>query len=714
MRKFYITGLLFTIYFFAKAEGSKEFNASTNVSAYRTFLSYTTPVACSNLGWYPITTLDSVESRSYFYVYANLTDSICVASSALAVGLGAIKVYKPDGTLLFTYTTAPADTGLIRAGAGSKLRENQGPFGLYAGGVGGYIPRVIVADQAGIWRVEFISPNPGTAASNYFNNPTLVPKTTADFNQMTNNCIISAFDVSIVKNNSIVPGRVYTDYMSLSGGDLRRTTGGTQYFFTEYYTLYALTKQGYRYDLSLNGIAPYGYFIYADNVGLQLADGITPAYESVSFQPTRPANRRILRPGDPDTYSESKHKMFFNTPDAAMPVSAMLNNQTVWLNPPLVNGTGLLMLRYTITGVPNPLSGYFTFDYPNLGIRYKIIIDCNGDFIYGNGNDVTLAGTSVVNVNNINWDGRDATGAVMPLSSCIGARIEFAAGEVHVPLADAENFRGGIEIKRLNGNGTLPNYTVHWNDSVLNDNNNINGSYMKKTPTAGVSSLGGIHNWERQENPNPPTQGYSGNPTHTTYYGDTRYMDIWAYDTLQTGNFPAVICYVLPLKLIAFNGVHSSTANHLTWQVSGDWQGAKFIAEKLTINGFESIGMVNATAAAQYNFTDNEAVKGKQVYRIKLQQRDGKVAYSNQLALGGTTSQISVFPNPSKGSFTIKAPGGIRSITLTDMQGKVVQELPVVNKDNITVTTPLLLPGTYLLKIVNAKKEIINQKITIQ
>jgi hypothetical protein len=714
MRKFYATGLLVILFFLAKGEGSREMNASTDPSAYRTFLSYTTPVTGSNLGWYPITTLDSVESRSYFYVYANVNDSICVASSALAVASGAIKVYMPDGSLFVTYTTAPNDTGLIKSGAGSKLRESQGPFGLYNGGSGGYIPRVITATVAGIWRVEFISPNPGTAASNYFNTPTLVPKTTADFNQMTNNCIISAFDVSIVKNNSIVTGRVYTDYMSLSGGDLRRTTGGTQYFFTEYYTLYALTKQGYRYDISLKGIAPYGYFIYADNVGLQLADGITPAYESISFQPTRPANRRILRPGDPDTYSESKHKMFFNTPDPAMPATTVLNGQSVWLNPALINSTGLIVLRYTITGTPNPLSGYFTFDYPNLGIRYKIIIDCNGDFIYGNGNDVSIAGTSVAGINNINWDGKDATGAVMPLSSCIGARIEFVAGEVHVPLADAENFRGGIEIKRLNGNGTLPNYTTHWNDSVLNDNTNINGSYMKKTPATGISSLGGIHNWERQEAASPPTQGYTGNPTHTGYYGDTRYMDIWAYDTLQTASFPAAICYVLPLKLISFNGVHSNAANHLVWQVSGDWQGAAFTAEKQTAIGFEAIGAVNATAANEYDFTDNTAAPGKQVYRIKLQQRDGKVIYSSQLVLGGTPSQVSVFPNPSKGRFTVKAAGGIHRITITDMQGKLVQEIPALNKDNISVNTPSLPAGTYHLKIVNGKKEMINQKITIQ
>ncbi len=715
MRRLYTTGIFLLFCFFSKAEGSKEFNSSANTQAYRTFLSYTTPVPGSALGWYPITTLDSVESRSYFYAFANVGDSICVASSALGIGSGAIKVYRPDGTLFITYTTAPGDTGLMRAGAGSKLRENQGPFGLYAGGTGGYKARVIVVAQPGIWRVEFISPNPGTASSNYFAGGTLVPKTTADFDQPNNNCIISAFDVSVVKNNQIQLGRVYTDYMALSGGDLRRTTGGSQYYFTEYYTLYAVTKQGYRYDISMKGVAPYGYFIYADNVGLQLADGITPAYESISFQPTRPANRRILPPGDPDTYSESKHKMFFNIPDATMPAAATLNGQSVWLNPPLVSSTGLIVLRYTITGSPNPLSGYFSFEYPNLGIRYKIIIDCNGDFVYGNGNDVTIAGTSTTGTNNINWNGRDAQGNVLPLSSCIGARIEFAAGEVHVPLADAENFRGGIEIKRLNGNGTLPNYTVHWNDSVLNDNNNINSAYMKKTPPAGVSSLGGVHNWERQENPNPPTLGYTGSPTHTTYYGDTRYMDVWAYDTLQTANFPAVICYVLPLRLIAFNGVHNTTGNKLQWQVSGDWQGSVFSVEKKSGNGFVRIGAMAAGSAAQYGFTDTEVRTQEQVYRLQLRQRDGKITYSAQLRLGGNVlQQVSVFPNPAKGMFTVKTTAGMQNITLIDMQGKVVYALQTANKKSIDIDAALLPAGTYHLRIINSQKEVIQQAITIR
>jgi hypothetical protein len=720
MRKFYTASTMLLISLFARGEGSRELNSSTSSTAYRVFLSYTTPVTGSNLGWYPITSLDSVESRCYFYAYANANDSICVASSALAVGVGIIRVYAPDGSLFATYSTAPGDTGLIRSGIGSKLRENQGPFGLHAGGTGGYIPRVIVASQTGIWRVEFVSPNPATNSSNYFNNPTLVPLASADFNQSTNTCIISAFDVSVVKDNRIIMGRVYTDYMSLSGGELSRTVGSgparTRYYFTETYTLYLLTKQGYRYNVTLNGIAPYGYFIYADNVGLQLADGVTPAYESISYQPVRPTNRRILRPGDPDTYSESKHKIFFNAPDAAMPTTATLNNQSIWLNPALINGTGTVVLRYTITGSPNPLSGYFTFDYPNLGIRYKIIIDANGDFIYGNANDVTLAGTSIINQNDVNWNGLDANGVALPLTSCLNARIEFVAGEVHIPLADAENFRGGIEIARLNGNGTLPNYTVHWNDSVLNDNNNISPTYMKKTPAAGVSSLGGVHSWERLENlspPNPPNvQGYTNNPTHTTYYGDTRYMDIWAYDTLQTGNFAAIICYVLPLKLTGFTGMVRPNGHLLQWQTEGQWQGASFTLQRQTPSGFVTVAQIPATNATRYQFTNEGADGQEQVYRLLLRQADGLANYSNLVRLGGTVKEAMIFPNPNNGSFTIQAKG-IQQIIVTDLQGKRVLVQTVANRDAVTISSPSLRPGVYYVRIAT-QSGLLHKTVTVQ
>jgi hypothetical protein len=717
MTKFYSTLIAVLVFFVAHGEGSREFNASTNTQAYRTFLSYTTPVTGSALGWYPVTTQDSVESRSYLYVYAQLNDSICVASSALGVGSGAIRVYRPDGSLFVTYTTAPGDTGLILAGAGSKARENAGPYGYYNGGAGGYIPRLIIAGQAGIWRVEFLPPNPNTSSSNYFSGGTLVPKTTADFLQPNNNCIISAFDVSIVRNRNVIRGRVYTDYLSLSGGDLRRTTGGAQYYFTENYTFYILTKQGYRYDLTMNGLAPYGYFLYADNVGLQLADGITPAYESISYQPTRPANRRILRPGDPDTYSESKHKMFFNSPDPTMPVTALLNNQTVWLNPPLINSTGIIVLRYTVTGSPNPMSGFFTFEYPNLGIRYKIIIDANSDNVYGTGSDVVLSGTSVIGENTISWNGSDALGNILPNSTCVNARIEFIAGEIHTPLADAENFRGGIEIRRINGNGTLPNYTVHWNDSSLNDNTNLSPSFVKKTPPSGVSSLGGTHAWERQEAPSTPTQGYTGNPTHPAYYGDTRYMDIWAYDTLQTQIFPAAICYVLPLRLLSFTGYALTTGNQLQWRVSLTHQeGVDFTLQRKTPGGFENIGSLAASGMEEYTFTDRSAPDGDQYYRLQIRQRNGSIIYSNILKIGGNTpgNGVQVYPNPTAGLFLVRSASGIRSITLTDASGKVVLQVSGIQGNRYEIDGSKLSPSVYYIKLVTQQNQIINTRINIQ
>lgn len=698
-------------FFLLYAEGSRELNNSTNPFARRVFLSQGIG-QINGSNWYKITSVDSIEARNNFYVFANIGDSITLATSSLGIGVSSIELIRPDGTLAVFYNTAPGDTGRILAGAGSRNRELQGPFGLYGGGPG-YIPRVFVADQQGVYIVRFLSPTPSSTSSASTGFPSLA---NADFSQPTNNTVIAAFDISIIKNGVLVPGRVYANYMSLTGGALS-TGSNPKRYATQYLNLAVLTREGYQYALSLRGLAPYGYFIYTDNVGLQLADGITPAYESIRYQPTQPTNRRILIPDvDPETALETKHKIFFNTPDPSMPATALMNNTNVWLYATLTPATYNVSVNFGLTQIPNPMAGNFTFNIANFGIRYKFVIDLNLNQVFGDSSDVIINNTTVAGTNTINWDGLDGFGNPAAMG-CFNVRIEFIGGELHIPLADAENFRGGIQLARLNGNGTLPDYTIHWNDLPLNDNNETApGRYVKRTPASGVSSQvtpgidTTIRRWEFQES--VPTENYTGIPTHmAVQYGDTRFMDQWAYDTLSSNVFTPLACFFpLPLQLKNFsiNKVNSQVVR-LDWSIAQRQPETVFYLQRSAGTGesFADIGQINAAQHLHFTFADSFLTNDIYYYRLKWKDADGKYKYSAVKSISLKTeanNKAVVYPNPARDKITIQLPPatGVVQVRIVNLYGQLIK-LQHSNTSTISVDVRHLRKGNYVLEILNNK-----------
>jgi Secretion system C-terminal sorting domain len=720
------------------AEGSRELNASTSVDAFRVFLSYTEPAGAAApgvVGWYRVTDQDYIEAKNSFYVFARAGEKICLASSALGLGgqttptfvrRGSIRLYSPFGILVMD-TTRPdvaTNAGLMPAGVGSKLKENQGPFGLYSGGGGlGYkaIVYTVPIGGDGIYRVEMISPRSDQSSSEYsIPNPGLVPRASADFNQYSNNACISAFDISVMNiqphvvtglpDSTLKLGRVYAEYMSLTGGRLERTINVTpapnkeKYYYTQEYTLKILTYEGYRYDVSVDGMAPYGYFIYPDNVGVQLADGVTPAYESITYQPLAVVNRRVFKPSDPETSFERKHKMFLNEPDNAMPSTALSNNTLAWLYASYVASSYNYTLTYVLNQIPNPMSGWFRFDFPVDGVRYRITVDASNDNIFGNLNDTTLVGVTTTGINYLWWTGLDGNGAIVPSTAptCLPVKIELLQGEMHIPLADVEMFRGGIQIKRINGGGTLPDYSIHWNDLPLNDNNNINPTYIKKTPQYGVSSASFAHRWEKQESiVNTIIVNATPVPTHTTDYGDNRYIDNWAFDTTNSKIYNGFICFsLLNINFLSFT-IHK---DQMQWELNNSNVTGNFIVEHSNDGiTYKSIGTVTSKANKMgYDFTKSSNFE-QGYFRIKLYTGTNTI-YSKVMRVKEATSEISLYPNPANDYIIITSKDkGFKKLAIITIDGKIVMQKNIQNNEIIKVKQ--LPQGSYVAQLTNAHRE---------
>ncbi|HRH61679.1 MAG TPA: T9SS type A sorting domain-containing protein, partial [Chitinophagaceae bacterium] len=129
---------------------------------------------------------------------------------------------------------------------------------------------------------------------------------------------------------------------------------------------------------------------------------------------------------------------------------------------------------------------------------------------------------------------------------------------------------------------------------------------------------------------------------------------------------------------------------------------------------FSNAGTVIAgnttTQKASYQFTDISAAQlgySKLYYRLQMNDKDGKQAYSKTLAINIISAgTFTVFPNPVKDMVNIVFNTSMQQCTIriTDQQGKAVQQLQLSNVQqgtNYHVNSAMLKPGVYYLQVIS-------------
>ncbi|UAY50709.1 hypothetical protein [Ferruginibacter albus] len=117
-------------------------------------------------------------------------------------------------------------------------------------------------------------------------------------------------------------------------------------------------------------------------------------------------------------------------------------------------------------------------------------------------------------------------------------------------------------------------------------------------------------------------------------------------------------------------------------------------------------------ATAQYNWTDNMAIKGDNYYRIKSIGNDGKVEYSQvmNISIGIQAPDIAIYPNPVSGNsiglkFT-NMPSGKYQVNVINQLGQIVLTDNITHAGgNATQTVPVnknITKGLYRLEIIKA------------
>lgn len=501
----------------------------------------------------PDCAFDPFPTLGRHFVYAKQGETIYVGSSVQGMDNGRIYLYAPNGA---TYNSGNS-TSVGRIS--NRAQELAGPY--TATNTSGYTPytRTVGAGEEGVWVVEFWS----RAANHLGTTGSTAMKANASWVDTDQTGILSgstafiiAWDVTVgsaADAKVFVPGRAYT---TLFAGGMGASTGSTDPdgFYGK---LYALTKDGFVFQVDNNGQNGLSFNTFVSNKGLIDTNG-NPTYLSATANTAALYREKFY---DPRKFDDSNnfitHKMFYGKPDSGMPPTAPIWNatptsppsaetadtapywpstwrgvadaasvvggDTTWLRPIRQNPDLQTLTFVGVEGTENTAGikgGYFVFNSHVIG-DYKITIPINAP-----GVNRVLTGDLVAGENRILWDGLDGAGNPgingVNLSNIT---VDIHGAEIHFPFLDVENNPYGITVQRLNSAmNAFEDDTVHWNVTGLtppgtNPPPIYNG-------TAGYASTGAANqrlSWGQQN-------------SSTNNFGDNKAIAVWTYVEAQVLN----------------------------------------------------------------------------------------------------------------------------------------------------------------------------------
>ncbi len=486
--------------------------------------------------------LGVVPRRTFIYVYAVAGEHILVGSrNRTANNAGNIRIYDPQSFGTKGYETIPgtADFTCSNSTDGlidTRAKELAGPRSVDGtGNPAGYVPCYYVAPSTGVYGVLFSSAASGTTNPNGVVDP---PATS------TNS--VSAWDVTVRSGNTAsttdINGRVFTYAWS-------SFTSGNESGRRLYSDLYYVTDDGYRYRQSLQGIDPNAGTFFANALGFR--DQGEPLYKDI--RGTNQAVSTGLPAGV--TADNAQYPIFFSNaaPGGGTDVDTTLTALGIPLapKPPQVNS---FSFAYPPSGSSTSYlgqGGAFSFHVTDT-ISYQIVISRDGiDWDPATPTNKVITGTSGTGDYSVIWNGKDNAGNNFPAGTGYQFRITGRNGEAHFPFVDVEgNIYGGPIVTKLNGN--IMDSIVYYDDrgyvtkggtAVGTLNGNICGQAAWPQPTP-VQALAGVDsslkNLNNGSGPNTayarwwPDSGGNANSdcnSITQYFGDTKALNLWTYQT---------------------------------------------------------------------------------------------------------------------------------------------------------------------------------------
>ncbi|CAM3503450.1 hypothetical protein [Paracidovorax anthurii] len=447
----------------ARAEGSRTLYPASYPTAGGTCANAADRGCRANLDLQPGNRYaNRIQRRTFLYVYAEAGEYLLLGSSNRSAG-GDILVYRPQdfgtpgdetlpATADFSCASASPPAGSFGGGSlgrmGSRAQELAGPHSAdgTATVANGYAPCAYRVPATGIHGVQFTAATSGNTNLN------------ADiFNPLASTSTVAVWDVTVRPSAGSLAdrnGRLFTyAWVAFAGVNNRPIFSRHDY----------VTLDGYRYSQSLAGLDPNGFALYANRLGF-LDDG-RPLYKGVRGRDSYVTD---LAPGL--SAQRAEFPIFFSSVDPAAPHAAEVDKVLAALQIPTVpRPPALSAVEFTGRAAGDGATtrtgagGTFRLTAADAA-TFQIVVSRDGaDFSAANTANAVIAGIAGNGTQEVDWDGSDATGTPFPASATPYAYRAFArAGEIHLPMIDAENngngtgpatatFGGGPTVTRLNG-----------------------------------------------------------------------------------------------------------------------------------------------------------------------------------------------------------------------------------------------------------------------
>lgn len=204
-------------------------------------------------------------------------------------------------------------------------------------------------------------------------------------------------------------------------------------------------------------------------------------------------------------------------------------------------------------------------------------------------------------------------------------------------------------------------------------------------------------------------------------YGSTMFNDLSGLATgggadcnvgyCRTSEFSPCIDNVLPVTLVSFEAKWNGQYSELNWRTAQEIHAYRFVIER-SQDGvhFVSIGVSSAegteTAGHVYLFGDHDVPEGTIYYRLRQEDLDGKIAYSDIKAVfRDIKAALFVSPNPSNGTFTILLTGQTSAVHVQVHTALGTLLYEVNHPAAATISLPVSLtgqhPGMYIVSVTD-------------
>jgi monoamine oxidase len=196
---------------------------------------------------------------------------------------------------------------------------------------------------------------------------------------------------------------------------------------------------------------------------------------------------------------------------------------------------------------------------------------------------------------------------------------------------------------------------------------------------------------------------FAGEHTNSSYYSTAH----GAYlSGIREANKLVALCNTLPIAYAApLQAVQKNKTTHLSWSVAAQTNNAKYIIEhRQNDTDFSPIGDIKGegttNAKRHYTFIHQTPAFGINYYRVKQVDFDGQYSYSSiaSVMYDEDSKDVLIYPNPAKDIINIKTASPIKSVSIYNELGVLVD----VN-NNKSINIEGLTKGGYFLKIVTDK-----------